>query len=95
MRVCGPELSAAEAHEKMVRVVGGTLVPLDTLQSLTDWPTIRKVWCVNSLEVKTTDIRQYHKLNNEQWAKNASDMEERQAVDNIVTSTVAMKSVAT
>lgn len=41
------------------------------------------------------DIRQYHKLNNEQWAKNMSDVEVTQAVDNIVISTVAMKSVAT
>jgi hypothetical protein len=80
----------------MVRVVEGTLVPLDALQSLTDWPTIKKVCvCVNPIEVKTADIRQYHKLNNEQWAKNMSDVEETQAVDNIVTSTVAMKSVAT
>ncbi|KAF8643077.1 hypothetical protein AX14_009642 [Amanita brunnescens Koide BX004] len=79
VRVCGPELSVAEALEKMVRVIEGTLVPLDTLQSLTDWSTIKK----------------YHKLNDERWIKNLGDIEERQAVDNIVTSTVAMKSVAT
>ncbi|KAF8351741.1 CGI-121-domain-containing protein [Amanita rubescens] len=79
VRVCGSELSVAEAQEKMARVVQGTLVPLDTLGSLTDWATIKK----------------YHKLNNESWTKNISDVGERQAVDNIVISTVAMKSVAT
>jgi len=49
------------------------------LEDLTDWATIKK----------------YHKLNNKPWMKGLDDAEERRKVDNIVTSTVAMKSVAT
>ncbi|KAF8624253.1 hypothetical protein AX15_005966 [Amanita polypyramis BW_CC] len=79
VRVCGPDLSPEETQEKIKNVVEGTLVPLDMLEELTDWATIKK----------------YHKLNNGSWTKNMSEVEERQVVDNIVTSTVAMKSVAT
>ena len=79
----------------MARVVQGTLVPLDTLQSLTDWATIKKVCICRWVISGQADISQYHKLNNESWTKNMSDVGEKQAVDNIVISTVAMKSVAT
>ncbi|KAK2459309.1 hypothetical protein APHAL10511_008664 [Amanita phalloides] len=71
IRVCGPDLQAGKVQENMSRVVEGTLMPLDTLLSLTDWATIKK----------------FHKLNNESWITN-------DVVDNIVTSTAAMKSVA-
>ncbi|PFH44883.1 hypothetical protein AMATHDRAFT_44276 [Amanita thiersii Skay4041] len=80
VRVCGPDLSASQAQEQLDKIVQGTLVPFALLDSLTDWDTIKK----------------YHKLNNEPAILAAKgDIEcERRVVDNIVTSTVAMKSVA-
>lgn len=85
VRICGPELSPSTVQNDLVNLVqGGTLSPLEpTLSTLTDWGTIRK----------------YHKLNNERWMKKSrsdgdGEEEERRMTDDIVTSTVAIKSVA-
>ncbi|KAF8632428.1 hypothetical protein AX17_004869 [Amanita inopinata Kibby_2008] len=78
VHICGPDLTQAEAQAKMSQVVPGTIVPLNALETITDWTTVKR----------------YHKLNNENGIKNVDVEEERAIVDNIVTSTVAIKSVA-
>ncbi|KIM79467.1 hypothetical protein PILCRDRAFT_823362 [Piloderma croceum F 1598] len=77
IRVTSPDLTDVEV--KMNAVVSGTLSPLSSLNQLTDWPSIRK----------------YHKLNTEPAIKEAvgDSGREHAIVDNIVVSTVAMKSV--
>ncbi|KAI8984890.1 CGI-121-domain-containing protein [Trametes punicea] len=66
-------------QQRMSSVVDGTLTPLDQLAQITDWATVKK----------------YHKLNGEPALKEVADdpNQERMIVDEIVTSSVAMKSV--
>ncbi|KAM5540629.1 hypothetical protein V8D89_005660 [Ganoderma adspersum] len=78
VRISSPDLD--DVQQRMTSVVTGTLSPLSGLPEITDWSTVKK----------------YHKLNDEPAlkavAKNAT--QERLVVNEIVTSTVAMKSVS-
>ncbi|KZT21228.1 CGI-121-domain-containing protein [Neolentinus lepideus HHB14362 ss-1] len=77
IRIDSSELQDVEA--KMGSVVSGQLVPLTQLGTLTDWAAVKK----------------YHKLNQEAAIKAASGdiQKEHDVVDNIVVSSVAIKSV--
>jgi len=83
----------------MNTVVLGTLSPLSSLNQLTDWPSIRKVCKLLLLDEQRRGLHefpcQYHKLNTEPAIKEALGDPDREhaIVDNIVVSTVAMKSV--
>ncbi|KXN90555.1 hypothetical protein AN958_04227 [Leucoagaricus sp. SymC.cos] len=79
VRIDAGTLSGGEMELRMKKVVDGDLVPLSQLREVTDWSTIKK----------------YHKLANEPSLKAAGgDLAvEFSVIDNIVTSTVAMKSV--
>ncbi|EGO04190.1 hypothetical protein SERLA73DRAFT_128332, partial [Serpula lacrymans var. lacrymans S7.3] len=77
VRITSPDLVDVESGMKCV--VEGNIVPQNTLQELTDWSSIKK----------------YYKLNVEPAVKEAAgdDVRERAIIDNIVVSSVAMKSV--
>ncbi|KAI0368477.1 CGI-121-domain-containing protein [Pilatotrama ljubarskyi] len=77
VRISSPDLENVE--QRMVSVVDGTLAPLDELARITDWASVKK----------------YYKLNAEPAVKEAAkdSARERAVVDEIVTSSVAMKSV--
>ncbi|KAI0057743.1 CGI-121-domain-containing protein [Artomyces pyxidatus] len=77
VRIGSPDLKDVESL--MRAIVDGTLSPLADLAALTDWSTVKK----------------YYKLNGEPAIKEvAQDPErEREIVDNIIVSSVAMKSV--
>ncbi|EIN04383.1 CGI-121-domain-containing protein [Punctularia strigosozonata HHB-11173 SS5] len=80
VRVAAAELSAPDVEAKMRAVVQGDLVSLDRLQEITDWAAVKK----------------YHKMGADPAVKKAADSAaERAVVDNIATTSVAMKSVAT
>ncbi|KAK0191588.1 kinase binding protein CGI-121-domain-containing protein [Armillaria mellea] len=70
---------SSAVQEKLARVVDGTLLPLASLQNFTDW----------------TRIKKYHKLDQEKAViVTKDDLSKQHAViDNIVVSSVAMKSV--
>ncbi|KAK0226974.1 kinase binding protein CGI-121-domain-containing protein [Armillaria nabsnona] len=72
-------LSSSAVQEKLIRVVDGTLLPLASLQDFTDW----------------TRIKKYYKLDQEKaLIATRDDLSKQHAViDNIVVSSVAMKSV--
>ncbi|KAI0352537.1 CGI-121-domain-containing protein [Trametes cingulata] len=77
VRISSPELNNVE--QLMGSVVDGTLTPLNELARITDWASVKK----------------YYKLNGEPAVKDAAKdpARERAIVDEIVTSSVAMKSV--
>ncbi|ETW84598.1 hypothetical protein HETIRDRAFT_314488 [Heterobasidion irregulare TC 32-1] len=77
VRITSPDFQ--DVSGKMCAVVKGTMNPLSSLEALTDWSAVKK----------------YHKLNAEVAVKEAGKdtARERRIVDNIVVSTVAMKSV--
>ncbi|KAH9887742.1 CGI-121-domain-containing protein [Cubamyces lactineus] len=77
VRIASPGLDNVE--QRMASIVDGTLAPLDDLAKVTDWASVKK----------------YHKLNGEPALKDAAKdpARERVIVDEIVTSSVAMKSV--
>ncbi|OSD01986.1 CGI-121-domain-containing protein [Trametes coccinea BRFM310] len=77
VRIASPDLN--DVQQRMNAVVEGTLTPLDQLAQITDWASVKK----------------YYKLNSEPALKElAKDpVRERLYVDEIVTSSVAMKSV--
>ncbi|KAF8655192.1 hypothetical protein AX16_003224 [Volvariella volvacea WC 439] len=78
IRIDGPAESPSAIQTHMTKLVDGDLVPFEELSTLTDWATIKK----------------YHKLNEEQAIKSAGGVDrERAVVDNIVVTSVAMKSV--
>ncbi|KAJ7828084.1 kinase binding protein CGI-121-domain-containing protein [Mycena leptocephala] len=79
VRIGGPELSAEDVERDMDAVVEGTKVSFAGLRDLTDWTAVKK----------------YHKLGNEVGIRDAKDDLEREhvVVDDIVISSVAMKSV--
>ncbi|TFK64722.1 CGI-121-domain-containing protein [Pluteus cervinus] len=78
VRVGGMDVPAETVLKQMNEVAIGDVQPLDTLEALTDWSSVKK----------------YHKLNNEVAIKTARDVNhEHQIVDNIVVTSVAMKSV--
>ncbi|KAK0479913.1 CGI-121-domain-containing protein [Armillaria luteobubalina] len=72
-------LSSSAVQEKLTRVVDGTLLPLTSLQNFTDW----------------TRIKKYHRLDQEKaLIATKDDLSNQHAViNNIVVSSVAMKSV--
>lgn len=80
----------------MNAVVLGKLSPLCTLEQVTDWPSIKKV-CIFlfAIYMGSDFARQDHKLNVEPAIKEAAGdpVREHAIVDNIVISSVAMKSV--
>ncbi|KAH9936886.1 CGI-121-domain-containing protein [Epithele typhae] len=78
VRICSPE--PADVQGLMGAVVEGDLVLLDKLADITDWSSIKK----------------YYKLNGEQAFKYVpqNSPQEREVISEIVTSSVAMKSVA-
>ncbi|EJF55777.1 CGI-121-domain-containing protein [Dichomitus squalens LYAD-421 SS1] len=78
VRISSPHLS--NVQELMSRVVTGTLSPLEDLSNITDWTTVKK----------------YHKLNTEPALKAVAkdSAQEHIVVNEIVTSTVATKSVS-
>ncbi|RDX44704.1 CGI-121-domain-containing protein [Lentinus brumalis] len=77
VRICSPELENVE--QLMRTVVSGKLSPLDGLADITDWSSVKK----------------YYKLNGEPALKAVAKdpARERALVEEIVTSSVAMKSV--
>ncbi|RPD62153.1 CGI-121-domain-containing protein [Lentinus tigrinus ALCF2SS1-7] len=77
VRICSPELNDVE--KRMSAVVSGTLSSLDALVDITDWASVKK----------------YCKLNGEPALKAVAKdpAKERLLVEEIVTSSVAMKSV--
>ncbi|KAI0687320.1 CGI-121-domain-containing protein [Earliella scabrosa] len=77
VRICSPTLDNVE--QRMASVVLGELSSLAELASVTDWASVKK----------------YHKLNGEPALKAVAKdpARERVVVDEIVTSSVAMKSV--
>ncbi|KAI9059004.1 CGI-121-domain-containing protein [Trametes sanguinea] len=77
VRIASPDLD--NVQQSMSAIVEGTITPLDQLAQITDWASIKK----------------YYKLNGEPALKElAKDpVRERLYVDEIVTSSVAMKSV--
>ncbi|KAL1939614.1 hypothetical protein VTO73DRAFT_9647 [Trametes versicolor] len=79
VRICSPDLDREDVKGQMQKVVEGTLVSLDELSDITDW----------------TSIKKYYKLNGEAAVKAAAKdtPRERAIVNEIVTSSVAMKSV--
>ncbi|KAF9563355.1 CGI-121-domain-containing protein [Agrocybe pediades] len=79
VRIGSQDLVPSVVEERMKEVVSGNLVPLSELQDVTDWSSVKK----------------YYKLNNDPAVKEASKdlKKERVIVDNIVVSSVAMKSV--
>ncbi|TFK45467.1 CGI-121-domain-containing protein [Heliocybe sulcata] len=79
VRVDGSALEPADVERKMGAAVQGQLVPLTQLGRLTDWVAVKKC----------------HKLNNELALKvcGQDGERERAVIDNIVVSSVAMKSV--
>ncbi|KDR74363.1 hypothetical protein GALMADRAFT_250235 [Galerina marginata CBS 339.88] len=79
IRIDSPDLDASTVQEKMKEVISGNIVPISELADITDWASIKK----------------YYKLNNEVAIKEAASnpSREREIVDNIVVSSVAMKSV--
>ncbi|TFK28609.1 CGI-121-domain-containing protein [Coprinopsis marcescibilis] len=77
VRVGDASLPPSNAQELMKDVVIGTIVPFSELEQVTDWGAVKK----------------YHKLNSEAAVRDLKGEEERIAIDRIVTSTVAMKSV--
>ncbi|KAJ7246402.1 kinase binding protein CGI-121-domain-containing protein, partial [Mycena rebaudengoi] len=79
VRVAGPEMASAEIEGNIDAVVEGVKSPFTALDGLTDWTAIKK----------------YHKLGNEIAIRDAqNDLErERAIINNVVVSSVAMKSV--
>ncbi|EIW62280.1 CGI-121-domain-containing protein [Trametes versicolor FP-101664 SS1] len=79
VRICSPDLDREDVKGQMQKVVEGTLVSLEELSNITDWASIKK----------------YYKLNGEAAVKAAAKdaARERAIVNEIVTSSVAMKSV--
>lgn len=71
--------NACDVHQKMRNIVEGSLVPMSTIPDSTSW----------------ADVKKHYKLNGEPALKEvAGDGDrERAVIDNIVVSTVAMKSV--
>jgi len=87
------EPSPVAVEVKMKEVIDGTLEPLAELENVTDWSSIKKVYVVNFCPFKslfTYFFLKYHKLNGEAAIKGSK---EREIIDNIVVSSVAMKSV--
>ncbi|KAI0751694.1 CGI-121-domain-containing protein [Daedaleopsis nitida] len=77
VRICSPDLD--DVQQRMSSIVMGTLSPMSQLATITDWASVKK----------------YYKLNGEPALKTVTkdSEEERLVVDDIVTSSVAMKSV--
>ena len=96
VRICSPNLQDIE--QRMSVVVSGMLSPLETLADITDWASVKKVCRVcgqSGMRPGTEAILQYHKLNGEPALKAVAKdpARERVMVEEIVTSSVAMKSV--
>ena len=80
----------------MASVIEGDLVPFDKLADVTDWSSIKKVRVtLHSYVSICSPWPQYYKLNGEPALKAVSKdpAQERRVVEEIVTSSVAMKSV--
>ncbi|KAF5322926.1 hypothetical protein D9619_001268 [Psilocybe cf. subviscida] len=79
VRIDSPGLSSQEVEKRMLNAIEGTIVPLTELEHVTDWAAVKK----------------YNKLNNEVAVKEAAKDPKREhmIVDEIVVSSVAMKSV--
>ena len=43
VRISSPDVPGSEIQEKMNAAVSGTLVPITTLKTVTDWASIKKV----------------------------------------------------
>ncbi|KAI6033816.1 kinase binding protein CGI-121-domain-containing protein [Pisolithus microcarpus] len=72
--------NACDVHQKMLNIVEGSLVPMSTIPDSTSW----------------ADVKKHYKLNGESALKEVASNgnRERAVIDNIMVSTVAMKSVA-
>lgn len=71
----------------------GILVPLVELEYVTDWPSVKNVCVLDIFTIQsvfTYFFLKYHKLNGEVAIKGSR---EREIINNIVVSSVAMKSV--
>ncbi|KAK7048125.1 kinase binding protein CGI-121-domain-containing protein [Favolaschia claudopus] len=79
VRVCGPQLLAEDVERGMDAIVHGNKVSFALLKDTTDWSAVKK----------------YHKLGNEAGVRSLQGDPERErvAIDGIVVSSVAMKSV--
>lgn len=50
VRIDGPDLPAEQAKKDMDAIISGETVPLDKLQDITEWNTVKKVGrCVSML----------------------------------------------
>lgn len=94
VRVASPDITDIE--DKIHAVVSGTLSSVSDLKRLTDWASVKKVLTLPFRSTICTEmVLQYHKLNTEVAVKEAAgdSAREHEIVDNIVISSVAMKSV--
>jgi EKC/KEOPS complex subunit CGI121/TPRKB len=83
-------------HDKVNAIVNGTTSPFSRLSGITDWATIKKVYYTRPpLCTHFSSFEQYHKLGGELAIQHIRDPATAHAViDEIVTSTVAMKNVS-
>ena len=82
-------------HDKIKAIVNGTISPFSRLSEVTDWATIKKVYCTRPSRPFFLPLEQYHKLNGELAIQHIRHAATAHAViDEIVISTVAMKSVS-
>ena len=79
----------------MNAVVRGTISHLSALETITDWSSVKKVRQAPLVDIQIVEMyEQYHKLNAEQAVQETSGSSRCHAIiDNIVISSVAMKSV--
>lgn len=90
------EISTLPSHlDKIEAIVDGTVSPFSRLSEITDWTTIKKVCCIPKPPLCFSLLEQYHKLNSELAIQHTGDPAVDNAlIDEIVISTVAMKSVS-
>ena len=95
VRIGPSDLSNVE--QSINAVVSGKLSPLEELSTITDWASVKKaINCrLTAHRMLINSNGQYYKLNNEPALKAVAKdpSRERSVIDEIVTSSVAMKSV--
>ena len=92
----GPDADASGVEQLMTSVVDGRLIPVDSLSSVTDWASLKKVRRRGTLFPHVAYMKlQYYKLNADHVITKATDdVDDKFAVvDELVTSYIAMKSV--
>lgn len=90
------EISAIPSHQDKIKtIVDGKNSPLSRLSEITDWTVVKKVCDMRQSPSHLSPLEQFHKLNSELAIQYIRDAATANAViDEIVISTVAMKSVS-